>query len=220
MKYSISEKLKYWWTALYFPVYMLIFDYLEKHISSVKIISTRVDRLIPFIEAFVVPYLIWFPFIAIIALTFFFNDKEEYKNYFLALASGMTLFLIISAVFPNGLDIRPAYYDTTGIFGHMLSFIYSHDTSTNVMPSIHAYNSLVTIIAVDRSTKVFTSIRRKWLCHIISASIVLSTLFIKQHSILDVIAALALTVIADRLIYERAAISLKHKKAFRQQALH
>ena len=108
MSKSLKAKMKYWWTALYCPLYMLCFMLIEKRNQQVTIVSIGIDYKIPFLEIFIVPYLIWFPYIVVMFLIFFFKDKEEFIRMIKCLYMGMTLFIIISYLFPNGLDIRPA----------------------------------------------------------------------------------------------------------------
>ena len=60
MSNSLKAKMKYWWTALYCPLYMLCFMLIEKRNQQVTIVSIGIDHKIPFLEIFIVPYLICF----------------------------------------------------------------------------------------------------------------------------------------------------------------
>lgn len=64
---------------------------------------------------------------------------------------GMTVFLLVSWIYPNGLDIRPDSFADNNIFTQLTRFVYSVDTSTNVLPSIHVYNSVGIYLAVRDS---------------------------------------------------------------------
>ena len=203
MNNTLKAKMKYWWTALYCPLYMLCFMLIEKRNQQVTIVSIGIDHKIPFLEIFIVPYLIWFPYIVGMFLIFFFKDKEEFIRMIKYLYIGMTLFIIISYLFPNGLDIRPAYFERDNIFVRLVQMIYRNDTSTNVVPSIHAYNSIVVMIAALKSEKVLTKSWQKQTCCVISVLIVLSTVFVKQHSVLDVFAAMALAWAGYQLFYKK-----------------
>lgn len=203
MNNSLKAKMKYWWTALYCPLYMLCFMLIEKRNQQVTIVSIGIDHKIPFLEIFIVPYLIWFPYIVGMFLIFFFKDKEEFIRMIKCLYMGMTLFIIISYLFPNGLDIRPAYFERDNIFVRLVQMIYSSDTSTNVVPSIHAYNSIVVMIAALKSEKVLIKNWQKKTCCVISVLIVLSTVFVKQHSVLDVFAAMALAWVGYQMFYKK-----------------
>ena len=55
---------------------------------------------------------------------------------------GMTLFIVVSVVYPNELRLRPAGFDHDDIFTRLIINLYRTDNPTNVAPSIHVYNSL------------------------------------------------------------------------------
>ena len=63
----------------------------------------------------------------------------------------MTLFLIVSYVYPNGLNIRPVEFANDNIFTDVVQLLYRHDTPTNVLPSIHVFNSLCIHLALANS---------------------------------------------------------------------
>ena len=42
------------------------------------VMQTALDERIPFIEYFIVPYLMWFAFIAVVFLYFFFTDVQGF----------------------------------------------------------------------------------------------------------------------------------------------
>lgn len=203
MKDNWKAKMKYWWTVLYCPLYLLCFTLVEKRDVPVAIVSIALDHKIPFLEVFIIPYLLWFPYIAGMFLIFFFKDKEEFLRMIKYLYMGMTLFIIISFLYPNGLDIRPAYFERDNILVRLVQMIYQNDTSTNVVPSIHVYNSIVVMIAALRSEKVLPKKWQKAVCCIISGLIILSTVFTKQHSVLDVFAAIILAWIGYQLYYKK-----------------
>ena len=55
---------------------------------------------------------------------------------------GMTVFLIVSYVYPNAQHIRPTEFPRDNIFTDIVKWLYSTDTPTNILPSIHVFNSL------------------------------------------------------------------------------
>ena len=58
------EKYKHLWILLYFFVYMAWFNYVEKTVTThFHVIHVPIDDYIPFCEYFVIPYLLWFPFV-------------------------------------------------------------------------------------------------------------------------------------------------------------
>lgn len=183
---------------IYFPC----FSYLEAHITeNFYPIHCFLDEYIPFMEIFIVPYYLWFVYVALVFLYFYFSDKKEFGRVVLFNCIGMTLFLIISALFPNGLYLRPLEFPRDNIFTDMVRFLYSKDTPTNVLPSLHVYNTLCCHLALlnDKRLKekpVILSASR-----VLSFLIVLSTMFLKQHSVIDVIAAYVMSFTAYHFLY-------------------
>ena len=75
------------------------------------------------------------------------------------------------------------------------------DTPTNLFPSIHVYNSIGVHLAVMHSERLK---EKKWIrrgSFLLMSSIVASTMFLKQHSVFDVITACLLAVVMYSLVY-------------------
>ncbi|MCM1161620.1 MAG: phosphatase PAP2 family protein [Roseburia sp.] len=187
---------------LYFPFYMLAFSYLERTVTTnFALVHMRLDDYIPFIEYFVIPYYLWFPYIAVTVITFIFLDKRDYYKLCITLGTGMTLFLLISFLIPNGHDLRPLTFERNNIFTTLIKTMYTVDTPTNLFPSIHCYNSLMAHTAIMENETLKKHKGIQIISLLLCVSIVLSTMFIKQHSVFDVFTALALSVIMYLLVY-------------------
>ena len=161
----------------------------------------KIDHMIPFIPAFVVPYILWFAWIPLACIILLLYDEDMFIRTRRLLIIGMTAFLIISAVFPTKLDLRPDTLPDNGIFCQLLNVIYSADTSTNVFPSIHVYNTCAIWHAVYASNNGILG--KRWFkisTTVLSILIILSTMFIKQHSILDVIGGIVMFVLVYYII--------------------
>ena len=135
------------------------------------------------------------------ALYFFFKDKEDYYRTCIFLFTGMTIFLIVSTLWPNGQHLRPAVMPRDNIFTRMVAALYRTDTPTNLWPSIHVYNSLGAHFAIIRS-KCFE--KKKGIrigSLILAVSIIMATMFIKQHSVFDVLTAFVMAAVMYTLVY-------------------
>ena len=196
------KKYKHAWVFLYILVYMPWFLYLEKHVTTqYYVIQTRLDEYIPFIEYFIVPYLLWFVFIAAAFLYFFFTDVPAFYKMAKFMFTGMTVFLIIASIFPNGQDLRPVVFERDNIFVDMVRMLYRADTCTNVFPSLHVFNSLSVCVAVYESKGLK---KHRAVCagaYILAALIILATMFLKQHSILDVFGAFFMAYVIYQFVY-------------------
>lgn len=203
------------WVFLYGLIYMPWFLYLERRESiHYFIIHSPLDNYIPFIEYFIIPYFLWFAYIAVTAGYFFFTDRKGFYQLAAFLCAGMTIFLIICTVFPNGLHLRPHIFVRDNICVDMVRLLYRTDTPTNVLPSIHVFNSIGASIAIARSQALKKHRGVQYISHILSGLIILSTMFLKQHSVTDVIAAVAMACIVYSFVYAaegREAKELSHQ---------
>lgn len=208
-------KYRHAWVFLYAFIYMPWFMYLEKHVTSdYYLIHSPLDDYIPFVEYFIIPYLLWFAFIAVTMIYFFLTDKSGFYRLTIFLFSGMTIFLIICSFFPNGLNLRPTEFARDNIFVDLVKTLYASDTSTNVLPSIHAFNSIGAGIAIAHSNALKKHRVIQYSAYALAFLIILSTVFLKQHSVTDVIAAIAMASVLYPLVYvtqEKKAPKLSHQ---------
>ena len=120
----------------------------------------------------------------------------------------MTVFLIISTLFPNGHDLRLAVMPRDNIFTSMVAALWKTDTPTNLWPSIHVYNSIGAHIAVMHNGTL-RSRKPVWITSgILAFSIILSTVFIKQHSVFDVLTGIIMGAFMYVLVYRREWLAL------------
>lgn len=183
------------WTALYPALYMPWFLWLEKNVTTYTSIHCTLDDYIPFIEYFIVPYLFWFLYVGSAFAFLFLYDRGEFYRFCTFTFSGMTLFLIICTLFHNGQDLRVNVDPNKNIFTKLASVLYKTDTNTNVFPSLHVYNSIGVMLAA-RKSRAFQNHRKFRIgIYIIGILICLSTIFLKQHSILDMGGAILMALI-------------------------
>ena len=175
-----SDKFKRRLTGvlIFGALYLLAFAWMEQRDVRIHLIRMEIDRKIPFCEYFIIPYLLWFFFVAATVLYFalFCEDDREYYKLVTTLAIGMVLFVIISYVYPNGHNLRPKLSGDS-IFIRMVQILYKVDTPTNILPSLHVFNSIACGIALLKNRKV------------------------KQHSMLDVLVAYMMNLVCYGVIY-------------------
>lgn len=208
----MKEKLnqyKHVLLLLYFPLYLTVFFYLEKYgPDKIHIIDCALDQYIPFIEVFIVPYLLWFAYLLAAGLYFIFREKKAFVRMMCFGMIGMTVFILVSWLYPNGLELRPETFARDNIFVRLTQIVYNMDTATNVLPSIHVFNSVGICITIRYSKSLRD---KKWIQNgalVLSVLIILSTMFVKQHSIVDVLLALLLSYISYELVFEGWAVKL------------
>lgn len=199
-----------WIILSYFPVYLCLFFLVESLVTdSYHVIECSLDRRIPFNEWFILPYLLWFPYIAAGIITFIFLDKKEYYKLSKMLIAGMSIFLLISFLYPNGLNIRPDLADIPrqNIALTLLSGLHKADTPTNVFPSIHVYNSLAVCFSFFHSKQFKGNAAIKASVLTLTVLICLSTVFLKQHSVIDVAGATLLFLLLLPAVYRKTKTS-------------
>ena len=121
-----------------------VFRYLEnRYVPAYHVVHTVFDDMIPFCEVFIVPYMLWFPYMVIAVLYFIFinKDKKEYWQLAGNMIMGMTVFLVVSYLYPNIQHLRPEILPRENIFADAVRALYATDTPTNILPSIHVFNS-------------------------------------------------------------------------------
>ncbi len=205
----------------YFIVYLILFNYLEhRSVRAYHVVHTVFDDLIPFCEIFIIPYLLWFPYVILtVAYFLFFNrNKREYYQLIFNLMMGMTVFLIVSYVYPNVQQLRPGIFPRNNLFTRLVAGIYQSDTPTNILPSIHVFNSLAVYFAIHHCQALKD---KKWLQRsslVLSILIILSTMFIKQHSVIDVCLGTTLALFGHLLFYPQRIEEYEHPHAMSQMS--
>ena len=221
MKYLKNAFFKYWHIiplAIYGFIYINWFGYLEKTVrKDFYVIHMDIDDYIPFVEIFIIPYLLWFAYIAVVVTFLFFKNRKDYAKCCAFLFTGMTLFLTISTIWPNGHLLRPQVMPRDNIFTQLVANLYQTDTSTNIWPSIHVYNSIGAHLAVSQSAclKKYKGIQIGSL--LLCVSIILSTMFIKQHSAFDVLTAFVLAGLMYTIVYDpEHSLVVRFSRMFRK----
>lgn len=187
---------------IYGIIYLVWFAKLEQTITKhYHIVHVPIDNYIPFVEAFVIPYFLWFVYIAVVVAYFFIKDKDDYYRACIFLGVGMTIFLIVSTVWPNGHHLRLHTMPRDNIFTQLVAGLWKTDTATNIVPSIHVYNSIGAHLAIVKSKHFENRKGIKVASLILCVSIILSTVFIKQHSVFDMITAFIMAIVMYVVVY-------------------
>lgn len=180
--------------AVWFVIYMGLFGFLEiVPPRDVHLIHCALDDRIPNMAIFIYPYVSWFPYIVVCAALAIKNlDDRQFKKAVLVLTTGMNIFLFISYVWPTGLDFRESIvYDLHTLSGNLLKFVQTVDTPKSVFPSMHVYVTLVLQYTLEMQKKLVPA-WGIWVGRVLAVLIVLSTMFTKQHSAVDVTAAIVM----------------------------
>lgn len=200
---------KYIFLMLYVPLYAAAFFAVELLIPETAdywVSYCFIDDWIPFCEYFIIPYYLWYPFLFTVGIYLLIEDVPVYKLYMCYVIVGFTASILICVAFPNGQDLRPEVFPRDNLLTDLVKMIYAVDTNTNVLPSVHAVGGIFAALAICQTK----TISKKWIkvsAVAIAALISISTCFVKQHSILDVLAAIGLCF----LIYIAFRILMAYK---------
>lgn len=204
---------------LYWPFYIAAFFTVERFGASPRICtSCALDHLIPFCEYFIAAYLLWFPFwIGMLAYAMR-REPELFKQMMCYLILTFSTAIALYWLFPNYQDLRPDVFPRSNLSTCMLRLLYWIDTNTNVCPSEHVVGALAVVFAVWNSKRFSTTLWRI-VSMALAALISLSTLFIKQHALLDLAAALPLAALGWLVCFYLPR-RRKHKVRYISMAVH
>lgn len=189
---------KHFLLLLYWPVHFLWYEILRVVFADadVLMIHSALDDKIPFCEWFIIPYIFWYFYIAIVLIYSLKRGKREFLRADLLITGCMLLPMLFCTFVPNGIELamRPDFESLgrSNFAIELVKSIYEADfPPRNVMPSMHVSVSVALMFAVLQSE----GLKGKWVLKtgacVMSILISLATVFIKQHSILDVFAGVA-----------------------------
>ncbi len=201
-----SERFKHVLLLLYWPIFGLFFCYVERF-SSVTYyhpMHSVLDDYIPFCEWFLIPYLLWFVFLIGMLLYGFFYDIDAFVNYMRFIIVSYTITMVIYLIYPTCQELRPTEFERDNIFTRFIRGFYNFDTNTNVCPSIHVIGSVAVALSAWHSRKFST---KRWrVVFVVTAFLIsVSTVFLKQHSIIDVAAAVPVCLVSWFVTYRKRA---------------
>ncbi len=182
---------------LFWPVYGIAFYTLERGLPGRVYfpVESAIDAYIPFCEWFLIPYMFWFIYLAGMVLYGCLFDLNSFRRYMYFIMLTYTVTIVIYMLFPTCQNLRPATFERDNALTRFIYGFYNYDTHTNVCPSIHVLGSVAVSYGAWNS-KHFGTPAWRWAFGAASALICVSTVFMKQHSIIDVLAALLLCVAA------------------------
>jgi hypothetical protein len=164
-------------------------------------IHCALDDLIPFNEFFVIFYVGWY-FLVFGALAYtLFYDVENFKRVQTYIFITQVIAMACYVLYPSRQDLRPEVFERSNILTALMAFIYSFDTSTGVCPSLHVGYSLGILSTALKDP----DLKKGWKAALafVVFMICLAVCFVKQHSVLDVLWALPMCLVAEILVFGR-----------------
>lgn len=203
-----SEKL----LIAYLPFHLIWYMLLEQINAGddYYLMHCALDDLIPFCEWFIFPYLSWFLYMAVTGLYLLVKDSKGFRNFMLLLWTGFFLSCLFITFFSTGQELRPDVMPRENLATWIVGLIYAFDTNTNVFPSMHVIGALAVAVGIAQS-EVLQRYRWVQICSpLLCLLIICATVFLKQHSALDVLggvvffaAAYIIVAVYKRLVAKR-----------------
>jgi membrane-associated phospholipid phosphatase len=170
------------------PMLNIIYTFLNSFNGIAHNLGTKVDNIIPFIRFFIVPYNLWYPFIIISLLFLCFKDRKTFFKTIISIDLGLISCYIIYLIFQTTVPRPDIISEDT--FSKLVHLTYSLDKPYNCFPSIHVLTCYLVMKSFYKSA--IDGLLTKISVFFIGNIIIISTLFVKQHVILDIIGGIAL----------------------------
>lgn len=167
-------------------------------------VTIFLDKLIPFNEWFIIPYVFWYVYTFGMLLVMAYFDYKTYYKLLFSIFTGMLVCFIVYLIYPSTVP-RTGYVIPDNLLGKAVTIIYGNDKPYNCLPSIHMLDTLlITMFLFKHYRSILIKISSAFICVIIY----MSTLFVKQHSVLDAVASTILGIILF-FIFESEFIAKK-----------
>ncbi len=154
--------------------------------------ARSVDEKIPLVPQFILAYVMWYPLLAVFPLVLYSIDSAVYSQYIISIIVDIVISLAVYWFYPTSFKRPKAPEDSFS--GRMLGLMYIIDyKGLNCMPSMHCSMCFIIIYYAFVCSGMMVGLQ--FLFAGVALLIVVSTVFIKQHVLIDVISALPLACI-------------------------
>ena len=183
--------------VVYFLFYFLTENFIP--VESCHVIHSALDDLIPFNEFFFIPYCFWYLLIVISLGYFALYDVENFRNLQTFIIITQVVAMTVYILYPSVQNLRPTEFARENFFTWLAGIIYTLDTPTGVCPSLHVAYSL----GIGSCWLKEKSASKLWKGFVVFSVILisLSTAVVKQHSVVDIAAALPVGLLAEILVF-------------------
>ena len=197
---------------IYFALYFLTENLIP--LENCHVVHCRMDDIIPFNEYFVIPYVFWYLLIVISLGYFALYNIQSFRRLSIFIMITQFVAMAIYIIYPNRQDLRPEVFPRENFFSWIVSLLYAFDTNSNVCPSLHVAYSLGIASVwlkeknVWRWWKAFVAVAVFFIC--------ISVAFVKQHSVVDIYAAIPVCILAEAVVFGRDWWKPRFKRLFKK----
>ena len=176
---------------LYWPLFGLAFLILERFspVTEYHTVFCALDAYIPFLEIFLLPYLFWFVYLVGIHVYTAIYDTASFRYLMRFVMISYTLTIIIYVIYSTCQQLRPESFARDNALTRFIAWFYTFDTHTNVCPSLHVIGSAA-VACTAWNAKGLNTARWRVAFWATAILISISTVFMRQHSVVDVVTAI------------------------------
>ena len=197
-------------TALFWGFFALRYFLLEARAPRCEVIDVfcPLDERIPFREGFLVFYVAWY--ILLIGMHLYTRkaDSIVFLQYSRFLVFAFTLSSVCFLAFPSCQNLRPDTYPRDNLLTRAVMLLHALDTNTNVCPSEHVLGTLGVLAAALHCGAIPKT--GKLSIIFLSFGICLSTVFLKQHSVIDIAAAVPVFLVSYHFSFKKSPYPPEH----------
>lgn len=192
-------------------VYFIMYFVTENLIPAERChpIHCGLDDIIPFNEFFVIFYVGWYFLVFGSLLYYFLYDADKFRKLQTYIIITQVVAMACYILYPSRQDLRPEEFVRSNVLTEIMGFIYAFDTSTGVCPSLHVAYSMG-ILSVCLKDEELAKVWKILLVFLV-IMICMAVCFVKQHSALDVLAAVPVCLLAEYLVYREKYWHMLHK---------
>ena len=182
-----------WGWAGFFLFYFLTENLIPP--ERCHVIHCALDDLIPFHEFFVIFYVGWYLLLALSLGYFLFCRVESFKRLQTYIIIVQALAMVVYLVYPSRQELRPETFSRENFLTAIMGYIYAIDTPTGVCPSLHVAISvgIASTWLREKDAKAW----QKGFITLFCLGVCLSVAFVKQHSVVDIFAAIPVCLAAE-----------------------
>ena len=179
--------------VVYFCLYFLTENLIP--VEDCYPVWCKLDDMIPFNEFFVIFYVGWYVLIVLSLGYFLLYSVESFKGLQTYIMVTQALAMICYIAFPTRQDLRPEEFPRENFLTWIMGIIYQFDTNTGVCPSLHvAYSvGIASAWLKEKSAAWYV----KLIVTVFVIMVCLSVAFTKQHSVVDIFAAIPVCLVAE-----------------------
>ena len=182
-------------TMISIMILIIFYKLLNNGNGNIYSLITSLDKTIPFLKIFILPYITWYGYVAIGLIYLCMKNRKTYFTALISLNIGIVVCYIIYALFQTTVP-RPVVNDTD-VLSVLVNIIYKYDNPFNCFPSMHVTTTYIILKGIKHTENKITT---RFAFKIIGVLIIISTLFVKQHVILDLAIGMLLGEVIFRLI--------------------